>query len=100
MTAGGRLDGVETQARRLLADSANLHPLAAANAHINGQTHALIGASRQSDAVAGGPSIDQFIAQHLTGTLLPSLELFVSSDSWPYEATGDEACLDLRQARR
>jgi Protein of unknown function (DUF1552) len=68
--------------------SANLDPTSASNAHINGETHALIGANRQTDTVAGGQSIDQFIAQGLTGTLLPSLELSVTSDSWPYESTG------------
>lgn len=66
--------------------SANIDPTGPANAHIDGETHALIGANRRSASVAGGPSIDQFIAQRLTGTLLPSLEMLVSSDAFPYEA--------------
>ncbi len=62
--------------------SANVDPTGAANAHIAGETHALIGANRQSAGVAGGPSIDQAIAKSLNSpsplTVLPSLEAFVS----------------------
>src|SRR5262249_2626771 len=41
--------------------SSNVDPTGAANAHIAGETHALIGDNRQTANLAGGPSIDQFI---------------------------------------
>lgn len=70
--------------------SANVDPTGAANAHIGGETHALVGANRLSDKLAGGPSIDQFIAKSLNSpsplTVLPSLEVFV--DPWQHDAGG------------
>lgn len=73
--------------------SANVDPTGAANAHIAGETHALIGANRQSASVAGGPSIDQVIAQSLNSptplTVLPSLEVVISP--WGQDTGGGSA---------
>lgn len=66
--------------------SANVDPIDPANAHIAGETHALIAQNRQSAAIAGGPSIDQLIAQKINApdpiTALPSLEVIVSPRQW------------------
>jgi hypothetical protein len=73
--------------------SSNVDPTGAANAHIGGETHALVAANRLSDKLAGGPSIDQFIAQSLNSpaplTVLPSLEVFISP--WQHDAGGGSA---------
>ena len=82
------LDGVDML-------SANVDPTQPANAHINGETHAMIGASRQSQSLAGGISIDQFIARGINSpsplTALPSLEVFI--DAWGGAGGGEEAPL-------
>lgn len=76
------LDGLDMR-------SAEADPMAADNAHIGGATHALVAANRSTGSLAGGVSIDQFIANGLNlpvpVTALPSLNLAVSSDSYPYE---------------
>jgi uncharacterized protein DUF1552 len=73
--------------------SSNVDPTGAANSHIGGETHALIAANRLTDKLAGGPSIDQFIAQSLNTptpqTVLPSLEVFISP--WQHDAGGGSA---------
>jgi len=73
--------------------SANVDPIGAANAHIGGETHALVAANRQSAGLAGGMSIDQFIAQGLNTpsplTVLPSLEVVISP--WQHDAGGGAA---------
>ncbi|MEO5730418.1 MAG: DUF1552 domain-containing protein, partial [Byssovorax sp.] len=70
--------------------SSNVDPTPAANAHIGGETHALIAANRVSDKLGGGPSIDQFIAQGLNSpsplTVLPSLEVF--PNPWQHDTGG------------
>jgi hypothetical protein len=76
------LDGLDMR-------SSVVDPIDGANAHIAGATHALTAIGRQTPNLAGGISIDQFIAQGINSpspvTLLPSLELGISSDSYPYE---------------
>lgn len=70
-------------------------PTGAANAHYAGQTHAMTGIHRATGTLAGGISIDQFIAKAINSpkplTLLPSLELFV--DSWGGDAGGESSAL-------
>lgn len=64
--------------------SANVDPTQATNAHVNGETHALIAASRQSASLGGGISIDQFIAKGINApsplTSLASLEIFLDGN--------------------
>jgi hypothetical protein len=76
------LDGLDMR-------SSDVDPLSPSNAHIGGATHALTAINRQTANLAGGISIDQFIAQGINApmpvTALPSLELGISSDSYPYE---------------
>ncbi len=76
------LDGLDM--RSSFAD-----PVGAVNAHIAGATHAMTGIGRQTAGLAGGLSIDQFIANAINTpkplTALPSLELAISSDAYPYE---------------
>lgn len=80
------LDGIDMT-------SSNVDPTGAANAHIGGETHALVAANRLSEKLAGGPSIDQFIAQSLNKpsplTVLPSLEVFINP--WQQDAGGGAA---------
>jgi Protein of unknown function (DUF1552) len=63
--------------------SSNVDPIGAANAHLGGETHALVADNRQSPSLAGGISIDQFIAQQINSpspvTALPSLELTINA---------------------
>lgn len=70
--------------------SADVDTSPSADAHTNGQTHALVGASRQSSRLAGGISIDQLIARGINSpapvTRLQSLE--VAIDSTQGGATG------------
>lgn len=79
----------------MLSDRAD--PTGAANAHIAGQTHALTAAFRRDADVAGGVSINQFIAHHLNDpepvTRLPSVEAAVRiwgdvNDGGTYDMTG------------
>lgn len=76
------LDGIDMR-------SSALDPLQADNAHIAGATHAMTGIGRKTPGLAGGISIDQFIARAINNpapvTAVPSLELGISSDSYPYE---------------
>lgn len=71
------LDGLDMR-------SAHVDPVGPANAHIHGNTHAMTSANRQTSSIAGGISIDQFIARGLNNptpvTRVPSLELYVSAD--------------------
>ena len=64
--------------------SANVDPTQASNAHINGETHAMIGANRQTGSLGGGISIDQFIAKGINSpsplTSLASLEIFLDGN--------------------
>jgi hypothetical protein len=59
--------------------STYVDPTAAANGHVNGQTHALSGINRANANSSGGISIDQFIAKGINSpapvTVIPSLEL-------------------------
>ena len=68
------LDGLDMR-------SAFVDPTPSANAHVAGETHALVGDGRQSSTLAGGMSIDQYIARAINSpapvTSLPSLELFI-----------------------
>lgn len=70
-------------------------PLGAANAHYAGQTHALTGVHRASGTLAGGISIDQFIAKALNSptpqTLVPSLEMYVNG--WGDDANGEASAI-------
>lgn len=72
--------------------SSTVDPTGAANAHIAGETHALVAANRQTDALAGGISIDQYIAKAINSptplTELSSLEMYV--DPWGGD-NGNEA---------
>jgi Protein of unknown function (DUF1552) len=62
--------------------SANVDTSDSQDAHMNGQTHCLVAASRVAPALAGGISIDQVIARGINDaspvTALPSLELFIN----------------------
>lgn len=62
----------------------NVKQVDARNSHVKGGTHALTAAKRQSDALAAGPSIDQWIAQSINKptplTAVPSLELSSGAD--------------------
>lgn len=73
--------------------SANVDPTGPSNAHINGETHALVAANRVAPSVAGGISIDQYIATSINSpspvTVLPSLELFV--DQWGGSSGGESS---------
>lgn len=64
--------------------SADVDPVAPADAHTNGETHTLVAANRQSADVAGGISIDQHIAKGLNSpapaTSLASLEVIINAD--------------------
>jgi hypothetical protein len=64
--------------------SATTDPTSPGNAHYAGETHALTGAYRLGESLAGAVSIDQFIAQELARsgsvTALRSLEIFCSAD--------------------
>ena len=59
--------------------TADKDPLAATNAHIAGQTHALVAANRAGAMAAGGVSIDELIARRLNTpapiTSVPILEM-------------------------
>jgi hypothetical protein len=59
--------------------SATVDPIGAADLHTNGNTHALIAANRQTSNLAGGISIDQYIANSINSpsplTALPSLQM-------------------------
>lgn len=72
--------------------SSFVDPTGPANAHINGETHALVGSNRASSVLAGGPSIDQAIAKAINTpapvTRIPSLELNMSRNG---NDTGAEA---------
>jgi Protein of unknown function (DUF1552) len=63
-----------------------LDPLPPANGHYSGATHAMSAVNRATPSLAGGISIDQFIAKAINSpkpqTLLPSLELNVSENGW------------------
>ena len=63
--------------------SSNVDPTGPGNAHLGGETHALVANNRLSASLAGGPSIDQFIAQQINSpspvTALPSLELTINA---------------------
>jgi hypothetical protein len=76
------LDGLDMR-------SSDVDPTAPANAHIGGATQALTAINRQTSNLAGGISIDQLIANGINApmpvTPLPSLELGISSDAYPYE---------------
>lgn len=73
--------------------SASVDPIAGANGHINGETHALTGANRKAADLAGAPSIDQVIAKALNSptpqTSLSSLEIAVNRDSADYGVGGN-----------
>ncbi len=72
--------------------SANLDPIGT-NGHLGGETHALVATNRLTDKLAGGPSIDQYIAQKLNTpapvTVLPSLEVFINP--WQHDAGSGSA---------
>jgi hypothetical protein len=64
--------------------SSDVQTGSAANAHIRGHCHSLTSVAMADSNLAGGPSIDQHIAQYLNKmapTLLPSLEIGVDSNS-------------------
>lgn len=77
------LDGLEMA-------SAQVDPIFAANAHIQGATHALVANNRATASLPGSQSIDQFIAQAINSpspvTALPSLELALSDHGASAEA--------------
>ena len=64
--------------------SASVDPTDAENAHTAGETHTLTAVNRQSPTLAGGISIDQFIAKGINSpspaTVLPSLEIFIDEE--------------------
>jgi hypothetical protein len=63
--------------------SVDVDPITAGDAHTNGQTHALIGANRKTSVIAGGISIDQYIAKGINSpspvTSLGSLEVMIDA---------------------
>jgi Protein of unknown function (DUF1552) len=72
-----------------------IDPLAPGNGHYAGATHAMTAVNRATPSLAGGISIDQFIAKAINSpkpqTLLPSLDLYVSEDGG--DAGGESAAL-------
>jgi hypothetical protein len=68
--------------------SASVDKTMAANAHYNGETHSLAATNRATADTAGGPSIDQYIANSINAkgpvTKFPSLSLGVSVSGFEY----------------
>ncbi len=73
--------------------SATVDPTSASNAHYNGETHCLAATNRADGEVAGGPSLDQYIAAAINSpkavTKVPSLQMAVQTDG---NVSGTKVC--------